>query len=55
MLVSYPKPGRELRRVPTSPIEFCPSPVAKSGPLERADSEWWVDSLTRAEGAMAEE
>jgi len=54
VIVFFGKHGRQVRAQPSPLIQFCPSPIAESGPLDRADCEYWDESLTMGDDACLE-
>ena len=55
VLVFFEKAGRYVRDKPSPLIQFCPSPIAESGPLERADCEHWDELLIMGDDACLED
>jgi len=55
VLVFFEKAGRYVRDKPSPLIQFCPSPIAESGPLDRADCENWDELLIMDDDACLED
>jgi len=55
VIVFFEKDGRQVQAKSSPLIQFCPSPIAKSGPLDHSDCEYWDELLTIDDDACLED